>query len=120
SDPLRQGVDQGGVGRRHYERAQQLPRQESRAGWLREAQVDNVIAVVIARLSEYRFAPRIVLQRIEPEFSFADLPAAEGAGRFFDVALGIVSDVEAKELHHFAGEVFVRLPFAIRVAVEPD
>ena len=49
-----------------------------------------------------------------------DAPASEGARGFLDVLLAVTAFAEREKLHHLAGKILVRLPFAVgcRIQIE--
>ena len=91
-----------------------------------DAQVDGVDAVELPGLPEHRLGSAVVVGRVEAEVVVAELrrpvvaPAGQRAGHLAHVVLGVGAAVgaEREQLHHLAGVVLVRVPPAVRRAVE--
>ena len=87
---------------------------------MREAQVDHVMAVQIGRLAKKRFGRVVMLARVEPVFIIPHMPAGEGARRLLDVVFRVISLAKAEKLHDLARKIFIRMPLAICVAIQPN
>ena len=81
--------------------------------------VDDIVAVEVAGLSEEGLVAEVVLALVEEELGLAlQLPAGEGPGRLADIVFGVVADAEAEEFHELAGVVLVGGRLLVGAAVE--
>ena len=87
---------------------------------LLEDDADDVVAVERALLAEERLLTEVMLRGIELIREDVVGPAREGAGRFTDVALGVVADAHREQLEQFAPEVLVRVRLHVLAVVEID
>src|SRR5438132_712556 len=72
-----------------------------------------VVAVEWTRFPEHLLYARIVLIRIELNDTVVNFPAGKAAGQLLDVLLAVVSEPQAEELHHLAGEILVGMVFSV-------
>src|SRR6266436_8710421 len=76
-------------------------------GRLLENNPQSVVAIEWARLAEQLLHARIVLIRVELKDAVLDFPAGKAAGQLLDVLLAVVSQTQAEEFHHLAGEILI-------------
>ena len=66
------------------------------------------------------FSAVVVADRELGEDVVVDAPPGQGACGLLDVALGVMADAQAEELHQLARQVLVRVALAVARGVEPD
>src|SRR5205823_5524797 len=104
AEVARNAFDDLTVRRRRYEFLPQLVDDEQGGLAALENEIENLVAVEVAALSEYRLFAIVVEPRPECERAARpiDTPAGEGARRFLDVAFAVMALPQCEELHHFA------------------
>ena len=101
-----------------HEKTIHLSRNKLCTDFLVEENLDDVATVEISRLAKNRLLARIVQFGLDSKLTAEVRPPGKGPGGLLDIVFRIVSDTQGKELHHFAGEVFVCATFDIFSVVE--
>ena len=91
--------------------------------FVREDEVDDVGAVPVLGHAHERLHAVVVAARVEVVLravAVERVVPVHARADGDDVGLRVLVHAEREELHQLAGEVLVRLPFDVRVVVEPD
>jgi hypothetical protein len=81
---------------------------------LAQQHVQHVVAIKVALLAEDGFVA-VVMQigAVDKLEILVQRPAGKGAGGFADVLFAVMAFAQGKQLHHFAGKVFIGLALAV-------
>nr|GFD36081.1 hypothetical protein [Tanacetum cinerariifolium] len=114
-----QRLDMGRIGHVVHEEAVHLGDDKRGRRGLLHDNAQHILAAQVAVVAQKGFGAVVVLPRPKHEVIVAIIaPAGEGAGRFFHVGFGVVAAAQREKLHHFAGEVFVGMLFAILLVIK--
>ena len=93
------------------EKAAKFLGEELRTRRLFRQNIDDVVAVEVAAMTEKRFRPGVVLIGSKPGTLCEQIEtvSGEGAGRFAHILLGIIADSDGEQFHQFACPIFVRM-----------
>ena len=85
-----------------------------------QTEFDNLTTIEATSLTENFLFGHVMLNRVEPKLAVANMPAGESSRGFLNVMFRVIANAKTEEFHHLTGEVFVRMPLAIRVTIKPQ